>query len=71
MNNIEQYVEDLEFDALLAEADNLGVYHEEVCWLDDQWPDEEDALRVNVKNALYEKLTKELERVRHEIRPRF
>ena len=54
MPDFEQYVEDLAFDSLLIEADNLGVPHDEECWLDDDYPDKEDALRVEVINALNE-----------------
>ena len=54
MPDFEQYVENLAFDSLLIEADNLGVPHDEECWFDDDWPDNEDALRVEVINALNE-----------------
>ena len=52
MPDFEQYVEDLAFDSLLIEADNLGVFHDEECWLDDEGSDREDDLRVEVINAL-------------------
>jgi hypothetical protein len=54
MADFAQYVEDLAFDSLLIEADNLGVPHDEECWLDDEWPDKDDELRVRVTNALNE-----------------
>jgi hypothetical protein len=46
------YVGILSFDSLIVEAENLGVPHDEEQWLDDEWPDKEDALRVEVINAL-------------------
>lgn len=58
MPDFEQYVEDLAFDSLLIEADNLGVFHDDKCWFDDEWPDKEDALRVEVIEALYKSLAK-------------
>ena len=54
MPNFQQYVESLAHDSLIIEADNLGVAHDEECWLDDEWPDKEDELRVRVINALNE-----------------
>ena len=58
MPNFEQYVENLAFDSLLIEADNLGIFHDEECWFDDEYPDKEDELRVEVIGALYKSLAK-------------
>lgn len=58
MPNFEQYVEDLKFDSLLIEANNLDVPHDDECWFDDEWPQKEDDLRVEVIAALYKSLAK-------------
>ena len=47
-----QFVEDLEFDTLLVWADILKVSPDENQWLDDDWPDREDDLRVAVAEAM-------------------
>lgn len=49
---IEQFIEDLDFDVLVIWADTLGVKHDFNMWFDDDWPDKEDELRVNVGAAL-------------------
>ena len=49
---IEQFVEDLEFDVLLGWADLFKVEHNEKHWLDDEWPDKEDELRVEVADSM-------------------
>ncbi len=47
-----QIVEDMEFDVLIAWADILSVPHDEHTWMDDDWIDFEDKLRVAVGNAM-------------------
>ncbi len=49
---IEQFVEDLDFDMLIDWADILNVEHDEKNWLDDEWPDKENELRVAVAEAM-------------------
>ncbi len=49
---IEQFVEDLSFDALVVWADILGVEHDEKQWLDDDWPMKDNELRVCVAEAM-------------------
>lgn len=56
MSDYTQYYENLDFDSLIVEADMLGVSHDQESWLDDEWPEAEDALRVRVINAYHEKL---------------
>ena len=51
-SNYPQYVQSMSFDELIMEADMLGVDHDEEHWLDDEWPDKEDALRVDVISAV-------------------
>ena len=60
MPNFEQDVEDLAFDSLLIEADNLYVPHDDECWFADEWPEKENALRVAVLDALYESLAEDI-----------
>lgn len=50
--NYAQYVQDMSFEHLIMEADMLGVTHDEEHWLDDEWPDKEDQLRVDVIGAV-------------------
>ena len=45
-------VEDMAFDTLLTWAETLAVPHDVRFWLDDEWPDKEDALRVAVAEAM-------------------
>ena len=45
-----QFVNDLSFDALLNWCYTLGIKHED--WLDDEWSDREDELRVAVAEAM-------------------
>ncbi len=47
-----QLVEDMEFDVLIAWADILKVPHDENQWLDDEYPDKTDELRVAVADAM-------------------
>ncbi len=47
-----QDVELMGFRALVNWADKLGVSHDEGHWLDDEWPDKEDELRVAVAEAM-------------------
>lgn len=49
---IDNFVEELDFDILIAWADILKVRHDEDVWLDDVWPDKEDQLRVEVGDAM-------------------
>ena len=49
---IEQFVEDLSFDALISWADTLGIEHDENQWLDDEWPRKDNELRVRVSEAI-------------------
>ena len=50
--NITKYIDALTFDQLLVVADRYGVHHNECRWLDDEWPDKEDKLRVAVAEAM-------------------
>jgi hypothetical protein len=45
---INQFTEDLAFDALLIWA----VEHNQEQWLDDDWPDKENELRTAVAEAM-------------------
>ena len=47
-----QTVDSLDFDRLLLWADIFSVPHYETTWSDDEWPDREDELRVDVVNAI-------------------
>ena len=47
-----QDVELMGFRALVNWADKLGVPHDEDQWLDDEWPDKENELRVAVAEAM-------------------
>ena len=49
---INQFVETLDFDKLIALADILDVEHEEKQWLDDEYPDKEDELGLRVAEAM-------------------
>ena len=49
---ITQFVDDLSFDVLLSWADMLGVEHDEKQWLDDEWPNRDSELRVEVGEAM-------------------
>jgi hypothetical protein len=49
---IDQFTEDLTFDALIIWADILKVEHDEGMWLDDEWPDRESELRTKVAEAM-------------------
>ncbi len=48
-------VDDIPFLTLAKWADSLGVSHNESQWLDDEWPDKEDELRVAVAEAMEKK----------------
>jgi len=48
----EQFVESLPFSTLLIWADIVKVPHDEDQWIDDEWPDKEDELRVAVAEAM-------------------
>lgn len=49
---VEQFVGDLDFEVLIIWADVLKVDHDEDSWLDDEYPDRENELRVGVAEAL-------------------
>ena len=49
---IDQLVEDLEFDVLIGWADILSVEHQEHFWMDDDYPERENELRVAVADAM-------------------
>ena len=49
---INQFTEDLTFEALLVWADILGVYHDENTWHKEQWTGEEIQLRDDVAEAM-------------------
>lgn len=54
-NSIEQFVENIEFDMLMALACLLHIGRDVAHvpdWLDDEWPDREDKLRVAVAEAM-------------------
>ena len=46
------FVDCLSFDTLIIWADILSVPHDEHTWMDDDWIDFEDKLRVAVGNAM-------------------
>lgn len=48
----EQFVEDLEFDVLIAWADVLGICPDHESWFDDDYPDKENELRGEVAEAM-------------------
>ncbi len=45
-------IDTVNFAGLIKLADKLGVRHDEDLWLDDEWPDKEDELRVAVAEAM-------------------
>lgn len=47
-----EIVEGLCFETLIRCADLLEVTHNYEQWLDDEWPDKEDELRVKVAEAM-------------------
>ncbi len=47
-----QLVEDMAFDVVLTWAETLAIPHNVQYWLDDEWPDKEDELRVAVAEAM-------------------
>ncbi len=47
-----EFVSMLSFENLIEVADVLKVPHDEESWLDDDYPDKEDALRMAVAEAL-------------------
>ncbi len=49
---ITQFVEDMHMDTLITWAAILSVPHDKYSWLDDEWPDKEDELRVAVAEAM-------------------
>jgi len=49
---ITQFVGDLNFEVLIIWADILKVPHNESQWLDDDFPDKTDELRVAVAEAM-------------------
>lgn len=49
---IDQLVSDLALDVLVGWADILNVEHDFEQWLDDDYPDKEDELRVKVAEAM-------------------
>ncbi|KKM86007.1 hypothetical protein LCGC14_1283390 [marine sediment metagenome] len=52
--NIEQFVDELDFDMLIILARGLGLPFDHTQWTDDQWPDKEDELRVALAERLQE-----------------
>jgi hypothetical protein len=51
--DIEQFVEDMDFDTLLRYADEYEVeYDDPSTWLDDMWVDIEEEIRVKVLDAM-------------------
>ena len=51
---IEQFVEGLSFGQLTWVALQIATRSGSFNWLDDEWPDKEDELRVNVIDRLIE-----------------
>ncbi len=46
------FVDELDFDVLIAWADMLDVPHDENYWTDDDMPDKESSLRAAVAEAI-------------------
>ena len=49
---ISDFVDNLSFDALVAWADFLHLFHDEQYWGDDEWPDKEIELKDAVDNKI-------------------
>lgn len=49
---IDQFVEDLTFEALVIWADILEVEHDENAWIKDIWIEKENELRLAVGEAM-------------------
>lgn len=55
---IVQFVEDIELETVLVYCDTYQVPHDEEQWLDDDYPDKEDALRVALIDAMEKAVAK-------------
>ncbi len=49
---IDRVVEGLDFAVLVGWADIYSVKHNENSWFDDEWPDKEDELRVELAKTM-------------------
>ncbi len=49
---INQFTEDLDFDALIGWADLFGIDHDYKSWFDDDYPDKESELRGQLAEAM-------------------
>lgn len=47
-----KYIDDLSTEDLIGLANELKVQHNSEQWLDDEWPDKEDDLRVDVEEEM-------------------
>lgn len=54
---VEQFVDSLSFEQLRACADIFDVEYDDESWSDDEWPDNEDRLRVKVAEGIATKVT--------------
>ena len=50
--DIDNLIDSLSFSAIIQWADTYDIPHYEDQWLDDEWPDREDELRVQVKECV-------------------
>ncbi len=49
---LSQFVDDLEFGAVVNYCDMFQILHNETEWLDDDYPDKEDELRTKLAEAM-------------------
>jgi len=49
---IEQLLDELPFEQVIGWANIYNVPHDEETWFDDEWPDKEGELRVQVAAAM-------------------
>ena len=48
----EQYIDDMSLKVLLAYCNIYGIDHDQERWLDDDYPDKEDELKVKLKDIM-------------------
>lgn len=53
---VDQVFDSMNFETLIGWANILNVTHDEDTWLDDEWPDKEGELRVQIAAAMIKKL---------------
>ena len=51
-DTIEQLLDEISFETVIGWANIYNVPHDEETWFDDEWPDKEGELRVQVAAAM-------------------